>query len=142
MWKPDEVNGSNKGLCQPPWGQQPLETTWCKGHPARLQAAIPPTPGQSLQPAMSSPPTHVTSGDGYGWACGCPPHRAQGTPGQFSSDATTGTSKEPSCRGCSSHDSNTTFILKRFPPPLFKIKQKALTQANFLPVKREHCQRV
>lgn len=23
VWKPDEVNGSNKGLCWPPWGQQP-----------------------------------------------------------------------------------------------------------------------
>lgn len=140
MWKPDEVNGSNKGLHWPPRGQQP----WGHQGPCGAKATQPgfrqrshPCWGRFCGRLHPHPQPRVRQ-----CVHGCPSHRARGTLGQLSSGRATGTYKDPSCSGCSSHDSNTTLILKYFPPSLFKIKQKALTQANFLPVKREHCQRV
>lgn len=85
--------------------------------------------------------THVTSDNGYGHVDA---HltRHEVTLGQLSSGVATRTSKKSSCHRCSSQNSSITFVLKHFPPSPFKIKQKALTQAKFLPVKREHCQRL
>lgn len=53
------------------------------------------------------------------------------TPGQLSSGCASGTSKDSSCRGRSSHDSNITFILKHFPPFILQNQTKNPDSSKF-----------